>query len=277
MILPRGHRLATRPAISLWSALASDGSGRAPVPPGSASSSTPAVQRLQFQHRLTTDDYLGVQAMVAGFSESPWSQPRRTTIAAVGVAPHPGRQVERRIWAVRMSRLPDSPVVEDLVTALRRSASSEPHRSRPSRPQRHISAVAGHAVRADARSPTGSYRRSTQSRSTSLIRAACLCRLSWPPRYLEPGGQQDRRLRSLDELEQLRLSTEVTPRRRISMMNNAALPSVWARCSEGTPDFDAHGTSPARSRSTISASHHLLVTCPVRISRLPRRSSRGGG
>jgi DNA-binding transcriptional LysR family regulator len=126
VILPRGHRLAHRPALSLselaeerWIGSRSSATWfRIVVDACRAEGFTPSVA-------LTTDDYLGVQAMVAstlGVAVVPRLavRPSRQLVAL----PISGRKVERRIWAVRTSHLPPSPLVEDLVTALRRSASS---------------------------------------------------------------------------------------------------------------------------------------------------------
>lgn len=125
VILPRGHRLADRSAIHLAD-LADDqwiGSRSAAtwfrivVDACRAEGFTPSVA-------LTTDDYLGVQAMVAstlGVAVLPALavRPSRQLVAL----PISGHKVVRRIWAARTSLLPETPVVEDLVASLRRSAS----------------------------------------------------------------------------------------------------------------------------------------------------------
>ena len=111
VILPRGHRLASRPAISLselarerWIGSRSSATWfRIVVDACRAEGFTPNIG-------LTTDDYLGVQAMVAstlGVAVVPGLavRPSRQLVAL----PISGRQVERRIWAVRMSHLPESP------------------------------------------------------------------------------------------------------------------------------------------------------------------------
>lgn len=125
VILPRGHRLADRPAIHLaelaheqWIGSRSSATWfRIVVDACRAEGFTPSVA-------LTTDDYLGVPAMVAstlGVAVVPGLAVRRSReLVAV---PFSGRKVLRRIWAARTSLLPETPVVEDLITSLRKSAS----------------------------------------------------------------------------------------------------------------------------------------------------------
>jgi DNA-binding transcriptional LysR family regulator len=125
VILPRGHRLADRPAIHLaelaheqWIGSRSSATWfRIVVEACRAEGFTPSVA-------LTTDDYLGVQAMVAstlGVAVVPGLAVRRSR--QLVTVPISGRTVVRRIWAARTSLLPETPVVKDLVTSLRRSAS----------------------------------------------------------------------------------------------------------------------------------------------------------
>jgi DNA-binding transcriptional LysR family regulator len=124
VILPRGHRLANRRAIRLaeladdqWIGSRSSSTWfRIVVDACRAEGFTPSVA-------LTTDNYLGVQAMVAstlGVAVVPALavRPSRQLVAL----PISGPQVVRRIWAARTSLLPDTPVVDDLVTSLRKSA-----------------------------------------------------------------------------------------------------------------------------------------------------------
>ena len=125
VILPLGHRLANRPAIRLselahepWIGSRSNATWfRIAVDACRVEGFTPSVA-------LTTDDYLGVQAMVAstlGVAVVPGLAVRRSR--QMVALPISGPKVVRRIWAARTSLLPETPVVEDLVTALRRSAS----------------------------------------------------------------------------------------------------------------------------------------------------------
>jgi DNA-binding transcriptional LysR family regulator len=73
---------------------------------------------------LTTDDYLGVQAMVAstlGIAVMPGLAVRSSR--QLVTRPIDGPPVVRRVWAMRTPHLPDSPVVNDLVNSLQTSAS----------------------------------------------------------------------------------------------------------------------------------------------------------
>lgn len=125
VVLPRGHVLARRSAIHLrelageqWIGSRSSATWfRIVIDACRAEGFVPKVA-------LTTDDYLGVQAMVAstlGVAVVPGLavRPSRQLVAL----PIAGRTVVRRIWAARPSQLPPSSVVDDLVTSLRTSAS----------------------------------------------------------------------------------------------------------------------------------------------------------
>jgi DNA-binding transcriptional LysR family regulator len=112
VILPRGHRLANRPAIRL-AELADD------QWIGSRSSATwfrivvDACRAEGFTPSVMVASTLGV-AVVPALAV----RPSRQLVAL----PISGPQVVRRIWAARTSLLPDTPLVDDLVTSLRKSA-----------------------------------------------------------------------------------------------------------------------------------------------------------
>ena len=124
-ILPRGHRLAGRSAIRIpeladeqWIGSRSGATWfRIVIDACRAEGFMPKVA-------LTTDDYLGVQAMVAsnlGVAVVPGLaiRPSRQLVAR----PIAGHEVARRLWAARTALLPAGPVVDDLVTSLRTAAS----------------------------------------------------------------------------------------------------------------------------------------------------------
>ena len=124
VVLPRGHRLAGSPSIRLdaladeqWIGSRSNATWfRIVVEACRAEGFTPRVV-------LTTDDYLGVQAMVAstlGIAVMPGLAVRLSSACDTA-----DRRTSRRtwVWAIRSPHLPDSPVVDDLVRALQASAS----------------------------------------------------------------------------------------------------------------------------------------------------------
>jgi DNA-binding transcriptional LysR family regulator len=124
VVLPRGHRLAGSPSIRLdaladeqWIGSRSNATWfRIVVEACRAEGFTPRVV-------LTTDDYLGVQAMVAstlGIAVMPGLAVRSSR--QLVTRPIGGPPVVRRVWAIRSPHLPDSPVVNDLVSSLQTSA-----------------------------------------------------------------------------------------------------------------------------------------------------------
>ena len=126
VILPVGHRLADRSAVRLtdladdqWIGSRSSATWfRIVVDACRAEGFTPSVA-------LTTDDYLGVQAMVAstlGVAVMPGLalRPSRQLVSL----PIAGQTVVRRIWAARNPNLPGTPVIEELVTSLRTHATA---------------------------------------------------------------------------------------------------------------------------------------------------------
>lgn len=127
-VLPRGHRLARRTSIRLtdladehWIGSRSNATWfRIVVDACRVEGFTPRVA-------LTTDDYLGVQAMVAstlGVALMPGLavRPSRQLVAL----PLAGRPLDRRVWAARAAHVPETPVIDELVASLRSSAGSQP-------------------------------------------------------------------------------------------------------------------------------------------------------
>lgn len=125
VILPRGHRLTRRAAVRIadladeqWIGSRSNATWfRIVVDACRAAGFTPRVA-------LTTDDYLGVQAMVAstlGVSVMPGLalRPSRAVVAL----PISGTPVVRRVWAARTVQGPAAPFVDELVDSLRTSTS----------------------------------------------------------------------------------------------------------------------------------------------------------
>ena len=128
IVLPCGHRLADRPSLRLseladepWVGSRSGANWfRIVVEACRADGFTPKVA-------LATDDYLGLQAMVAstlGVGAIPGLAVRRSP--QVVSLPIEGRSVIRRIWAGRTSAHAPSPIADEIVVLLRDAATRWP-------------------------------------------------------------------------------------------------------------------------------------------------------
>jgi DNA-binding transcriptional LysR family regulator len=128
VVLPRGHRLADRPSVHLreladepWVGSRSGASWfRIVADACRAEGFTPRVA-------LSTDDYLGLQAMVAstlGVGAIPGLAVRASP--QVVSLPIAGGPVVRRIWAGRTSAHPPSPVADQVVGLMREAAARWP-------------------------------------------------------------------------------------------------------------------------------------------------------